>query len=222
MTSNCGRILYSNSVIQLLRPLLEFKGLPLNGIDQAIWNHAQTGLLLLDRYYRTHFTCRYQPVLQMFAVLHLCHVVARFFPGRIDAESKDGPAAVQFGIEVLMQSRAGFPVAGTLQELLRRTANEYSVRLSSNTNDPMGASHYPGPIFRTDDFIDACTRPSYMQPISEIHAKFHSNFSIDWVAESLYFGFKESLFGDRSLRISDSEERAAQNLMQISNLLNTN
>jgi hypothetical protein len=66
--------------------------------------------------------CRYQPVLQMFSVLHFCDFIVRFTPNKIDAGYKDGSKAVRFGMEVLVQSRAGFPVAGTLQELLKRTA----------------------------------------------------------------------------------------------------
>ena len=66
----------------------------------------------------------YQLALQMFAVLHLTNVVAWFFPGGVDIPAKDRPAAMQFGAEVLMQSRAGFAVAGPLQQMLRKTAHE--------------------------------------------------------------------------------------------------
>jgi hypothetical protein len=50
----------------------------------------------------------------MFSVLHFCDFIVRFTPNKIDAGYKDGSKAVRFGMEVLVQSRAGFPVAGTL------------------------------------------------------------------------------------------------------------
>jgi hypothetical protein len=218
--SNRYRILYSNSVVQLLRPLLECEGLPYGGIDEIIWKHAQTGVALLDQRYNTLYTCRYQPVLQMFSVLHLCDVIARFFPGKVDASTKDGPEAIRFGLDVLMQSRQGFPIAGTFQELLRRTAIESSVQLPRNLVDLMPTVRHPLSAHKADDFIDACTRPSYLQPVNDILAMFDVNFSADWIAQSPALGFKEARGGAKKLRRSSTEKRAAQDQMQISNLLN--
>lgn len=214
-------------MIQLLRPLLDLEGFPSAIIEEVIWTHAQQGLFLLDRYYRTQYTCRYQAVLQMFAILHICDLLARFFPSKIDAVTKDGPEAVKFGIEALMQSRAGFPIAGTLQELLRRTALECSISLPSNLDDLMAPPvriPRPKPIYRMDDFIDACTRPNYTQPVTEIHALLALDFVANWVSEGPSVGFNETV-DSRSLRGQrgeSEEERGAQNLMHISNLLNTN
>ena len=195
--------------------------LPCDGIDEVIWKHAQTGIFLLDQHYRTQYTCRYQPVLQMFSLLHLCDVIARFFPRKVDSVTKDGSEAVRFGLEVLMQSRQGFPIAGAFQELLRRTAIECSVQLPKNLTDLMKPARPPMPIFRVDDLIDACTRHSYIQPVTEILTLLDQNFRSDWIVQSPYHGFKDAASGAMSLRRSDTEERAAQNLMHISNLLNT-
>lgn len=188
-------------------------------IEETIWNHAQTGLFLLDEHYRTQYTCRYQPVLQMFSILHLADLVARFFPGGIEGGSKDGPEAIQFGIEALIQSRAGFPAAGPLQEMLRRTAKNCSIRFPMN--ELMSASVPAKSGYRVDDMIDACTRPSYTQPVNEIHSRYLPSISADWAAEGPAFGFLEPGSGARRLRIPSAEERGAQSLMQIRNLLNT-
>jgi hypothetical protein len=166
--SNCCRILYSHSVVQLLRPLLGIEGLSSAGIKQVIWTHAQTGLFLLDQYYCVKYTCRYQPVFQMFAAFHLCDTIAQFFPRKIDAITNAGPQAVHFGIEVLTQSYRGVPVAGTFQELLSRTAVDGSISLPSDLNDHPMSHHPPKPIYRTDAIIDACTWRSYLQPIADI------------------------------------------------------
>jgi len=190
-------------------------------VEETIWTHAQEGLFLLDQHYRTQYTCRYQPVLQMFAVLHLSDVVARFFPGGMENGSKDGPEAIYFGIEVLMQSRAGFPVAGPLQEMLRKTANDCSIRLPRNLSKLMPPLRPPQQRYRLDDLIDACTRPTYSQPVKEIHRRYDSSFSSEWASEGTSFGFLASASGPSRLKVPSAEERGAQSLMQIHNLLNT-
>ncbi|KAF8861070.1 hypothetical protein BDZ45DRAFT_286779 [Acephala macrosclerotiorum] len=214
-------ILYNNSVIQLLRPLLDLEHFRSTVVEETIWNHAQHGLFLLDEHYRMQYSCRYQPVMQMFAVLHLSDTIARFFPGGIEGRSKDGPEAIQFGMEILMQSGAGFPVAGPLQEMLRRSAEECSIRLPRNLPDLMISSK-PQQVYRIDDLIDACTRPTYTQPINELISKYVPSFSEDWAVEGPSFGFPELASGARRLRVLSAEERGAQNLMHIRNLLNTN
>lgn len=213
-------ILYSNTVVHLLRPLLDLEGFPSPLVEEIIWNHAQQGLFLLDEHYRTQYTCRYQPVLQMFSLLHLSDLVARFFPGGVEGGSKDGPDAIQFGIEALIQSRAGFPVAGPLQEMLRRTAQECSIRFP--LNEFMAIPIPPKGVYRIDDLIDACTRTSYIQPINEIHLRYLPSIPADWISEGAALGFLVPASGVSRLRIPSAEERGAQSLMQIRNLLNTN
>lgn len=159
----------------------------------------------------------------MFSVLHLSDVVARFFPGGIEGGGKDGPEALQFGLEALMESRMGFQVAGTLQEMLRRTAQECSIRLPRHEAELMAPPRgRPRQNFRMDDFIEACTRPSYSQPVVEIQHRYLTSFSNDWITESATFGFTQSTSGLGSGRPPSAEERGAQSLMQIRNLLNTN
>jgi hypothetical protein len=207
-------------VVHLLRPLLDLEGFPSLLIEETIWNHAQQGLFLLDEHYRTQYTCRYQPVLQMFSILHLSDLVARFFPGGAEGGSKDGPEAIQFGMEALMQSRAGFPVAGPFQEMLRRTAQDCSIRFPMN--ELMATPILPKGVYRIDDLIEACTRASYIQPIHEIHSRYLPSISADWAAEGTALGFLGPDSGASRMKIPSAEERGAQNLMQIRNLLNTN
>lgn len=206
--------------MHLLRPLLEIEGFPTLLVEEVVWNHAQEGLFLLDEHYRTKYTCRYQPVLQMFEVLHLVDAVAKYFPGGAEGSGKDGLEAVQIGLEVLVESRAGFPVAGPLQEMLRRSASSYSVPLPPNHKDIMilPTRHHS---YRLDDLIDACTRPTYVQPISEVIIRFNSSFSTDWASQVASFGFREPAAGYRRPRHPSAEVRGAQSLMQIRNLLNT-
>jgi hypothetical protein len=219
--ANTGRILYSSAVTQLLRPLLDSPNFPSAVVEEVIWTSAQQGLFLMDEYYRAQYTCRYQPVLQMFAVLHLCDVVARFFPGKVDGPSMSGPDAVQFGLEILMQSQASFPVAGPLQELLRRTS-ERSVRLPRNVRELTSGPCPPNTVYQMDDFIDACTRPTYIQPASDIHLKYTPTFSADWDLEGPLYGFIAPPPGERRLRAVSDEERGGRRLMEVRDLLNIN
>jgi hypothetical protein len=157
----------------------------------------------------------------MFAILHLSDVVARFFPGGMEKGAKDGPEAIQFGMEALMQSRSGFPVAGPLQEMLRRTANDCSIRLPRNLSEIMPPPRSSQQMYRLDDLVDACTRPTYSQPVKEIHRRYISSFSVEWASEGSSFGFLASASGSTRLKVPSAEERGAQSLMQIHNLLNT-
>jgi hypothetical protein len=208
-------------VIQLLRPLLDFEDLRAVSIEEAVWSHAQRGLLYLDEYYRAQYTCRYQPVMQMFALLHLTDVIARFFPGGMEGSSKDGPEAIHFGFEVLAESRVGFPVAGPLQEMLRKTANECSIRLPGDGDEFAGITRrrFNTQVYLIDDLVNACTRPSYVQPIHEIHGMYSITFTKEWAAESPSYGFHEPMSGAPRMAPS-AEEKGAQSLMQIRNLLN--
>jgi hypothetical protein len=130
----------------------------------------------------------------------------------------DGPEAIRFGMEVLTQSRSGFPVAGALQEMLRRTANECAIRLPRNLTDLMAAPGLPKQMYSMDDLIDVCTRPMYVQPLDEICLRYLPSFSADWADDAASFGFLEPVSGAQGLGILLAEDRGAQSLMQIRNL----
>lgn len=211
--------------MQLLRPLLDLDGFPSSLVEEVIWNHSQYALYLLEECYQRRYTCRYQPVLQMFAILHVTDVVFRFFPHAMDGTEKkrvDGPRAVQLAMECLLQSRAGFAVAGPMQEMLRRAANACSMPLSANLGDLMAPLENPSRTFLLDDMMDACTRPSYVQPVSDVQQKFMPSFASDWVAIGGTFGLSDPGLGNRGLRAPSADEQGAQSLMQIRNLLNEN
>merc|ERR1712230_20355 len=62
---------------------------------------------------------------------------------------------------------------------------------------------------------------TYIQPVLEAHARYSACFSSDWIIEGPAYGFRESTFGIRRLRFPSAEERGAQSLMQVRNLLNS-
>lgn len=208
-------------MVQLLRPLLDFDSFPTALVEDAIWDHAQRGLFFLGEHYRSQYTSQYQPTFQMFAVLHLTDVIARFFPDGTGGSNKNGPEAIQFGLEVLREFQAGLPVAGPLQEMLRKTAIECGIRLAGNLDELMVPRPPNKDVYRIDDLIDVCTRPRYVQPVEEIRSRYIPSFSADWASHSASFGFYERPPGTSRMRLSSTEERGARNLMQIRNLLNT-
>ncbi|KFZ03336.1 hypothetical protein V502_11034 [Pseudogymnoascus sp. VKM F-4520 (FW-2644)] len=218
-------ILYDYSIVQLLCPLLELEGFPSSHVDEVVWSHAQHALLLLERHYHLHFTCRYQPALQMFVVLNICHLIARFFPVKPTnhPSAKDGSEAVTIGIEVLHESNTGFPAAGALQELLMRSAAACSLKLPQSLDYLLTPQGNVRTAHSYNDFIDVCTRPSYRQSLWGVREKFDSNFAEEWFSQSPEFGFRLPQPGQQSLRELQSEpNRGVPSLMQIRNLLNTN
>ncbi|KFY05406.1 hypothetical protein O988_00017 [Pseudogymnoascus sp. VKM F-3808] len=184
-------VLYDYSIVQLLSPLLELGGFSFRLVNEVVWTHAHHALLLLERHYRLHYTCRYQPALQMFVVLNICHLIARFFPAKPtnDLAIKDVSEAVAIGVEILHESSIGFPAAGALQELLRRSAVTYSLGLPQSLDNIRTPQGNMRTSYSHDDFIDVCTRPSYHQPLRGMCEKLDSKFAEDWYSQSSKFGF---------------------------------
>ncbi|KFY95925.1 hypothetical protein V500_02610 [Pseudogymnoascus sp. VKM F-4518 (FW-2643)] len=218
-------ILYDYSVVQLLCPLLDLEDFPPRLVEEVVWTHAQHALLLLERHYRLHYTCRYQPALQMFVVLNICHLIARFFPAKPpnDSDIKDGSEAVTIGLEALEESNIGFPAAGALQELLRRSAPACSLRLPQSLDYLITRQRNARLTHSYHDFIDVCTRPSCHQPLWAVREKFDSKFAEDWYSQSQELGHKLPHPVQQTPRELQGEpDRGVQHLMQIWNLLNTN
>lgn len=160
----------------------------------------------------------------MFVVLNICHLIARFFPAKPsnDPSIKDGTEAVTIGIEVLHESNAGFPAAGALQELLRRSAAACSLKLPQSLDYLLTPHGNVRTAHSYNDIIDVCTRPSYHQPLWGVREKFESNFAEEWYNQSPKFGFRLPQPGEQSLRELQTEpDRGNPYLMQIRNLLNT-
>lgn len=179
--------------------------------------HAQAGLSLIEQHYLPRYTARYQSICQMLSMLHICDVIARFFPKKRDVMAMDGTRAISLGIETLEQSRRGFPIAGVFQELLRRTAIECSVQLPTSVLSlirPSPSSPHPSSL-SSSHFLDALTIPLYVQPCQEILELLSADFVHEWVVKAPGFGFQRLGKGARRLKRIDVEERAARDLMRI-------
>jgi hypothetical protein len=214
--------MYHTAVVQLLRPFLDFEGFPTSLVDRILWQHAQQGLFLLEEHYHSLDISRYQPVMQMFAILHLTDVVMRFYSQVPSAYGRDGKSTLKLAMSVLAKSHSGYPVAGTFLELIYKTAKDLMDPLPDELMEDFHTALPNKSRFLLDDIIDACTAPTYMQPVRSIQKRFTHTISAEWAERSPSFGFHPSSLDTVRLRQPSAEERGAQNLMQIRNLLNMN
>ena len=206
-------------MVQLLRPLLDLEGFPVELVEDTILNHVQQGLFFLEEHYQSGYTGQYQSTLQMFAALHLIDVAARFFPQAGGRSGELGLEAVEFGCRMLNECRDKYPVAGPFHEMLQRTAIECGISMPKPLNQPVTANRPDDDMFREDDLIDACTMHTYLQPVNEIHKKYCSSFCEDWITHETS-SFQSINFADGGMK--SIEERGARRVMEIRNLLNIN
>lgn len=219
------RILHSAAVIHLLRPLIdvpESVDIQMPYMRNIIWRHAQEGLDLVETHYQRQYTTGCQPVFQSFSTLHFCDVIVRFFPNVTaggETPCKSGDDALRIGFETLMNFRRGFPIAGPLQELLKRTAIECGVQLPHDFERLTATPRPPYEAYALNDLVEACAGMSYLQPIIEIQSRYAPSMAQDINLEANRYGLSAPLSAGKTA--SPEEERGAQSLMQIRNLLNS-
>jgi len=162
--------------------------------------------------YRSLNNCRFQTAPQMFCMLRLCDVMIRFCS---EQESID---VIRFGIQVLNESRSSFPVAALLLFLFYREVVECKIQLPSDVDDLANKSYQTTASFWLDDALDACSRPSYTQPVTEILTRFSPSFAEEWTLEWERGGYGNVSIGRRGSTNQIQSERDAQ--MQIRSILN--
>ena len=135
--------------------------------------HARSGVELLAHARRLYSARFFMPLLS-FCLVHVCDSLVRFSP-------QDPPASdtVEFCLEVLQQTRAGFALCGPLQSLFCQTAEGCGVEFSDEMKATMGSFDHYG----MDNILDACTRLSYTQPIDQILLRIDPEIAKDWPGE---------------------------------------
>jgi len=202
---------YHSAVVDIFRPLLDLDGFKERSNFKAIvLRHAREGLNLMTRYRSLHNCCFLVP--QMFYMLHLCDVVIRF------CSEQESVGVVNFGLQVLNESKTSFSVAALLQFLFSCEVFECKMQLPSDVDHPTSQSYQVTAAFSLDEVLDACSRPSYMQPVVEILAKFSPSFAEEWVIEWERGGYANVGIGRRGSTNQMQSERDAQ--MQIRSILN--
>lgn len=155
--------------------------------------------------YRELYSCRFQPSLQTFCLLHVCEALVRFSPSQPPSSE-----VVRFCLASLKEAadgKGGFLVCGPLQEMFRRTVESCGISMPEDIRDIMG----PKTGYSSEDFLNACTRLSYKQPVE--HVSTHTDpgiaddFARDWKAIIDTSGTSGSSNGSneraRNMRIDD-------------------
>ena len=149
------------------------------------------GLDLL-KLYRLYFTSQYQSPLQIFSTVHICDISIRF-----DRESPSTADTIRFCLESLQEAQVGYSIAGPLQQMFCISMAEYHVPVPDDLVEAMGASSE----FEPEHLLDACTRPTYKQPLNQILPNLDQNLGVEFVQLC--------------------EEAARKNSMKIGSLLNS-
>ncbi|KAI9799400.1 MAG: hypothetical protein M1833_004100 [Piccolia ochrophora] len=196
---------YYTSIVHLFRPFVELDNthgdVDPNPRKVAI-ESAQAGMRLLEQYQR-YYTNRYQPLLQVFCLIHLADFLVRYGPPDYARE------AALFCFESLKQAHAGSDVCGPLQEMFRQTVRESGMTL------PDEAAEYvrQKSTYTLDDMMDAYTQVTYAQPVEQIQQLVTSTLGDDWNGDwNQISDIPESL----STRSSTDSEK----FLQIRSLLN--
>ncbi|APA13797.1 hypothetical protein sscle_11g085670 [Sclerotinia sclerotiorum 1980 UF-70] len=209
-------ILYATTAVHLLSPLLAMGE---SSVDPLVWQHAQDGLNLVEDQYRFQYTCRFQPVSQLFAILHLSEVLIRAFP-EIDQEfGKDGIASIKLATEILAESHKSFPIAGVFMAMLQETARRFLSRFPNALEDAFRLRRRNSK-YHLDDAINACGGPTYVQPLEAIQRRFSPDMQSQWILHAAS-GHLRLPHETSTLQQPSLEETGAQNLMRILNLHNT-
>jgi hypothetical protein len=185
-------------------------------VEDIVWSEAQRGFFILENQYRRHFTFRYQPVLQIYALLHFAEVIARHFPGGMENQSKDGPEALKAAINILEETKSSLPVADIMQEMLRRAAVSCSIRLSTKDAEAKPMTSTSRKPYCMNDFIQACTRTIFIQPVEEIQRRFSSSLIDDWLTLHDAMGS----LGSSPSTTPQEDGTLVQSSMNINRLLN--
>lgn len=190
--------------MQLFNPLIHCNFFSKNDQDElrkiVAWN-ARRGAELLHHARRLYSSRFFMPLLS-FCLLHHCDALVRYSP-----EQPIASETVQFCLEVLQQTRVGFPLCGPLQSLFRQTAEECGVQVSHLANMVDSFTHY-----NMDDILDACTRLSYTQPLDQILRHFDPEIGREWGRE-----WERQVLAPKG---KGRRESSSGRYLQIDNILN--
>ncbi len=123
--------------------------------------HARDGRAVLDQYQTIYSTYFIAP-LQIFCMVHICEALVRYdIPGPgLPLVSE----VVKFCLTSLEEIRSSYPVADALQQMFRSSLKDQGVPIPDDLDERFATQVQLSP----DDLLDACTRPTYRQPIRQL------------------------------------------------------
>lgn len=146
----------------------------------------------LLKLYRFNFSYQYQSPFQLFSIVHIYDTSIRF-----DRESQSNADTIRFCLEFLQEAKVGYSLAGPLQQMFCISMAEYQVLIPDDLTKAIHASSE----YEPKHLLDACTWPTYKQPLKQIIPNLDKNSSVDFVQLC--------------------EEVARKNSMRIDSLLNS-
>lgn len=121
--------------------------------------------------------------------------------------------AARFCLESLEEAKVGYPLAGPLQRMFRLALDDYNVLLPDELERMCGPSSKYGP----EELLNACTRPSYQQPIVQLLPNLDKGLAQDFMDEWQKL-CEERPQQNRPVEFSGQEKQMS---MQITSVLNT-
>jgi len=143
----------------------------------------------------------------LFCIVHVCDALVGY-----DSQGAFTINTARFCLESLEEAKTGYPLAGPLQKMFRLALDEYSITLPNELERLCGPTSKYGP----EELLDACTRPSYQQPIVQLLPNLDPGLAQDFMDEW------QKLCEERPQQnqLVESSEPTRQYSMQINNLLN--
>ena len=197
------------ALLQLFQPLLhldKYYRASHDYLQGLVLKHAKIGLALLVQY-RDAYSFRYLSPILLFCIVHICDVLVRY--GNKGASAID---ITRFCLESLEEAKVGYPLAGPLQKMFRLALDDYSISLPDELERLCGPAAKYGP----EELLNACTRPSYQQPIMQMLPNLEPSLAQDFMDDW------QKLCEERpqQSRPVDIPESARQHSMHIDSLLN--
>ncbi len=202
-------IQYHVALLQLFQPLLhldKYYKASHDYLQGLVVKHGKAALVLLVQY-RDAYSFRYLSPVLLFCIVHVCDALVRY-----DAQGAAATETARFCLESLEEAKVGYPLAGPLQKMFRLALDDYSISIPDGLERLCGPPSRYGP----EELLNACTRPSYQQPILQMLPNLDpglaQDFMDDW--EKLC---EERPKQDRPEGLSGQDR---QDSMQITSLLN--
>ena len=217
----CGRFIrlltsssvqYHTAVLQHFNPLLHsglFVGKDQEELRRLIVYHARSGFELFEHSQRL-YSARFAMPLLSFCLVHICDTLLR-----LSSQAPEGPVVVKFCLEMLQQTRTGFPLCGTLQHLFVKTIEECGVLPPADLAKIIDSCK----LITMDQVLDACTRLTYTQPLSQIIPNIDPSIANDFNRE----WDRHIVYGPTQVRreSSSSSSSSSGRYLQIGSLLNS-
>lgn len=144
-------------------------------------HHARAGLRLLVQY-RNIYSNFYLSPLQLLCIVELSDALIHY-----DATSESTPQTLHFCMAALEDAKGGYPVAGPLQKMFRVALADYNIPVPNEIEQIMGPAASLGP----EDLLEACTRATYRQPISQILHNMDVNLGEEFIEGWHHLEFRE-------------------------------